>query len=68
MRSTLQQAIAFEREEVVVHGGRRGEADAVRDLANRGGIAPFHDRARDALEDLLTALGVVARHLGRLLG
>ena len=62
LAAALQQAVALEGDEVVVDGARRGEADGVGDLANRGRIAALLDRARDVVEDPLPALDVMPGH------
>lgn len=59
MRTTLEQAITLEREEMVMHRARRGETDRVRDLPDGGWVAALLDGAGDAVKDSLPALSVV---------
>jgi hypothetical protein len=60
MGSALQQAVALEGKQVVMHGARRSEIDCVGDLADRWRIASLLDRARDAVENSLASLRVVS--------
>ena len=60
--AALQVALALEDLEVVVDGGRRGQADRPGDLADRRRIAARAQRRRDEVEDLDLAFGVVLRH------
>src|SRR5574338_742718 len=64
MRASLEQAVALERDEVMVHrrGGR--QAHGIGDLADRGRVAALGHRPGDALDDLLLALRVGPRHIG----
>jgi hypothetical protein len=62
MRAPFEESVGLERGEVVLVGGRRGQADGVGDLAHRGWVAALGDRAGDAVEDALPALLVVPGH------
>ena len=61
--SAFEQAVSFQRDQVVMNGGGGGEADGIRDLAHRRGIATLDDGVGDALEDLLSTVDVVPGHL-----
>ena len=61
--TALDQSIALEGDEVMMHRARRGEADRIGNLADRGGISALLHGLRNAVEDSLPSLVVVPGHM-----
>jgi hypothetical protein len=67
-RPTLQESLALEDLEMVVDGRRRGQADGLCDLANRGREAAGAQRRGNEIEDLSLSIRVVLGHSRLLCG
>ncbi len=63
LSAAFDEALALQRDEVMVHGAGGGKADGIRDLANGRGISALLERERDAIEDALSPLDVVPGHV-----
>ena len=63
LAAPLDEAIALERDEVMVDRAGGGEADGIGDLTNRRRISPLLERERDAVKNALPALDVVSGHV-----
>ena len=57
--ASLEEAVSFEGDQVMMDGGRGSQPDGICDLAHRRRVPPLCHGAGDALEDLLAAIDVV---------
>jgi hypothetical protein len=59
LATALEEPVAFQGDEVMMHGAGGGEPHGIRDLADRWRVATLSHRLRDAVDDSLPALDVM---------